>query len=215
MRKVTVLMLMGLCFGLLSVLGVQAQSASGGYKVVHVATNDRLNLRSSAGVEGKVIGSIPHNAANVQSTGEEQRIGRSRWLKVKHGGHVGWVNRYYLQAVVQASKPKATPVKPKVEMNCFGTEPYWTIKVTDSNMVVKMMDGPSYDIPVEFRQKSANNTSIAVIAGRRGNALTSAVFQKVNSCSDGMSDNSYPYSITAMLNAHKVVSGCCSVTNTK
>jgi uncharacterized membrane protein len=85
------------------------------------------------------------------------------------------------------------------------------VEITDTNLIVNMSDGPQYSVPVTFRQTSANNKTIAVIGGAAGTNNTQTFMQKVNSCSDGMSDTSYPYSVTAVLNNSKVVSGCCKV----
>ena len=94
---------------------------------------------------------------------------------------------------------------------CTGTEPFWRIDVSDATLKVNMSDGPQYTVPVTFRQTSANNTTIAVIGGATGTNNTQAFMQKVDSCSDGMSEVKYPYSITAVLNNKQVVSGCCKV----
>ncbi|WP_308873464.1 hypothetical protein [Thiothrix subterranea] len=107
-----------------------------------------------------------------------------------------------------------TPPPAKAASNslvCSGTEPFWSIEITDANLNVNMMDGPRYSVPVTFRQTSANNATIAVIAGVAGANNTQAFMQKVSSCSDGMSDTNYPYSVTAVLNNQRVVSGCCQV----
>jgi uncharacterized membrane protein len=66
-------------------------------------------------------------------------------------------------------------------------------------------------VPVTFRQTSANNRTIAVIAGANTANRTQVFLQKVDSCSDGMSDVKYPYAITAVLNERQVISGCCKV----
>ena len=198
------------------------------YNVHKVAANDSLNLRALPGVEGKVLATIPYNSKGVVSTGRSRQLGRSVWLEVHWAGKLGWVNKYYLKPEVQtaSTKPaknsdkdtktnvKKTQDKKKgsaVYMQCNGNEPFWTIKITEQKMNVHVMDAEKYQVAVDLRKQSANNTSIAVVAGRRGNAFTSAFLQKVEICSDGMSDKNYPYSVTALLNGRRVVSGCCSI----
>ncbi len=179
------------------------------YAVTKVAPDDGLNMRSQPGVGGTVVIVLPSNAKGVLALGEERKSGNSTWIKISWAGKQGWVNKYYLSEDVQTS---AQPVNSSVVMECGGTEPFWSMHISEKQMDVTMLDGPKYVIPVEFRQQSANNTTVAVVAGSRGNAHTTAFLQKVETCSDGMSDKNYPYSVTAVLNSQKVVSGCCSIT---
>ena len=227
--------------------GVQA-AASQVYKIQRVAADDSLNMRTTAGVKGGVVATIPFNGKGVVPTGKEQKLGSSTWVEIRWSGKSGWVNKYYLAedkqaAPAQATTPVsaqpvatvataqgsvATPAQPEsttqygqpvgsggsaIFMRCGGTEPFWSMHVRESLLVVKIMDGPEYTTPVEFRKQSENNTSIAVVAGRKGGkgTLTAAFLQKVDACSDGMSDKNYPYSITAMLDGARAVSGCCEM----
>lgn len=217
----------------LSVSSVQA--ASDVYVVTSVTAGEFLNMRANAGTSNSVVGRIPYNGQGIVTTGEEKKVGNTVWAKIYWNGVGGWVSKRYLLPEDQAaSAPPApapatppavavppvkvpstiTPPPPKAAANvlvCSGTEPFWRIDVSDANLSVKMMDGPQYNVPVTFRQTSANNTTIAVIAGVAGTNNTQAFMQKVDSCSDGISDTNYPYSVTAVLNNQRVVSGCCQV----
>lgn len=218
----------------LSVSSVQA--ASDVYVVTGVTVGEFLNMRANAGVSNSVVGRIPHNGQGIVTTGEEKKVGSTVWAKIYWNGVGGWVSKRYLLPEDQAASapPAPTPVTPppavvvppvKIPSTitppppkaaadvlvCSGTEPFWRIDVTDTNLNVNMMDGPQYSVPVTFRQTSANNMTIAVIAGAAGTNNTQAFMQKVVSCSDGMSNTNYPYSVTAVLNNQRVVSGCCQV----
>ncbi|MDQ5767619.1 SH3 domain-containing protein [Thiothrix subterranea] len=219
----------------LSVSSVQA--ASDVYVITGVTTGEFLNMRANAGTGSSVVGRIPHNGQGIVTTGEEKKVGSTVWAKIYWNGVGGWVSKRYLLPEDQAANappaptpapaaPPAVVVPPiKVPSNvtpppakaasnslvCSGTEPFWSIEITDANLNVNMMDGPRYSVPVTFRQTSANNATIAVIAGVAGANNTQAFMQKVSSCSDGMSDTNYPYSVTAVLNNQRVVSGCCQV----
>lgn len=184
------------------------------YVVANVAPDDGLNMRSTPGVQGDIVLVLPSNAHGVLGLGEEQSLGRSTWIKVSWGGKQGWVNKYYLRENVHTSNynpADSRPVNRDVVMQCGGTEPFWSMQISERAMQVNVLGGPQYNAPVEFRQQSVNNTSIAVVAGNRGNANTTAFLQKVETCSDGMSDRNYPYAITAVLNSERVMSGCCSL----
>lgn len=197
------------------------------YKVRHVAADDSLNMRNTAGVQGNVVATIPPNSSGVVSTGREQQLGQSTWAEVHWAGKSGWVNKYYLaeDTAVQAAAKQAGQVTQagqkaqqsqqgsNIFMRCGGTEPFWSMHITESQLKVKVLDGMEYTAPVEFRRQSENNTSIAVVAGRNGQAgaLTAVFLQKVDMCSDNMSDKNYPYSITAMLDGQRAMSGCCEM----
>lgn len=214
--------------------GLQA-AEPGVYKIHRVAADDTLNMRLTAGTQGRVVATIPHNATGVVLTGAEEKLGRSTWVEVFWSGKTGWVNKYYLVADKAAAstvnqvrpapgKPAVTPPptaqsKPGTEvfMRCGGTEPFWSMHVTESQLHVRIMSGAEYTAPVEFRKQSENNASIAVVAGRKDGkgTLTALFLQKVEACSDNMSDKNYPYSITAMLDGARAVSGCCELSGTQ
>jgi uncharacterized membrane protein len=206
----------------LSVTTVHAATAV--YGVTGVQSGQFLNMRSDAGTSNTITGRIPFNGQGIVTTGEEKNVSGTVWAKVYWNGVGGWVSKRYLLADGQTAAvpaPSTTrpidvtppaPAKPSTnKLVCSGTEPFWSVEITDTNLIVNMSDGPQYSVPVTFRQTSANNKTIAVIGGAAGTNNTQTFMQKVNSCSDGMSDTSYPYSVTAVLNNSKVVSGCCKV----
>ncbi len=212
--------MLAVLFSLTPIQAADINAASRVYAVTKVAPDDGLNLRTQPGPGGTVVVVLPANAKGLLSLGLEKKTGNSTWLKVSWSGKEGWVNKYYLREDVDTTnynpaKPAETkpaqPAKKEVVMECGGTEPFWSISISERDMKVNMMDGPQYSVPVSLRQQSANSTSVAVVAGNRGAAATTAFLEKVETCSDGMSDKNYPYSITAVLNGQKVVSGCCSI----
>lgn len=195
--------------------GAAPASNSRVYAVFKVAPDDGLNMRTQPGTGGSVVAVLPANAKGLVGLGQEQKSGNSVWVKVAWAGQQGWVNKYYLREDVDTvdynpAKPKPI-VKPEVVMQCGGTEPFWSMSVSEREMKVNIMGGAQFTVPVNMRQQSANSTTIAVVAGARGNASTTAFLEKVEDCSDGMSDKNYPYTVTAVLNGQKVMSGCCSL----
>ncbi|MBJ6611135.1 MAG: SH3 domain-containing protein [Candidatus Thiothrix moscowensis] len=214
--KKPVLMAVSALFLALTVSPVGIQSAQAAeLKVYSVTGTDgiNLNMRSGPGTNNSIVTKIPPNSTGVVATGEERKVGTSTWAKVYWAGKGGWVNKAYL--TLANLKPPAGGTPPAsgggITMKCSGTEPFWGVTITETQMSVDMMDGPKYNVPVTFRQTSANNATIAVIAGTDGPNETQTFLQKVSACSDGMSDTRYPYAVTAVLNKRKVVSGCCSV----
>ena len=70
------------------------------YRVVGVAANDMLNIRSGPGVSHGVIGSFQPNARHVRITGRIQTLASGAvWVQVRSAtlpGGVGWVNGRFL-----------------------------------------------------------------------------------------------------------------------
>lgn len=66
------------------------------YAVVGVASDDRLNVRSGAGVNYAMVGSIPAYGMGVQVGQSGQEVGESLWLPVWYQGVSGWANSRYL-----------------------------------------------------------------------------------------------------------------------
>jgi uncharacterized membrane protein len=203
---------------LLVVLAVAQPSQAADVTVYAVSStaDGGLNMRSAPGTNSSVIVRIPANGTGIVATGEEKKVGNTVWAKVYWAGKGGWVSKTYLSSNTNLpTSNKPAPTKPPssggISMKCGGTEPFWDITLTEGQVRVNMLDGPKYSVPVTFRQTSANNQTIAVIAGGSGANETQTFLQKVAECSDGMSDKNYPYAVTAVVNRQKVVSGCCDV----
>lgn len=203
---------------LLVVLAVVQPSQAADVKVYAVSStaDSGLNMRSAPGTASSVVVRIPASSTGVVATGEEKKIGNTVWARVYWAGKGGWVSKTYLIANgIPPSGNQPSPQPPSsgggITMKCNGTEPFWDISLSERQMRVNMLDGPKYNVPITFRQTSANNQTIAVIAGGNGANETQTFLQKVAECSDGMSDKNYPYAVTAVVNRQKVVSGCCDV----
>lgn len=68
-------------------------------KVVLVAADDVLNVRSGAGIENPIVGMLEPGVI-VRMSGRESRVGSSTWKEIDVPGGTGWVNARYLGAVV-------------------------------------------------------------------------------------------------------------------
>lgn len=186
-------------------LTVQAEEF---YEVVNVAADDYLNVRSDAGVQSSIVTMIPYDAKTVVLTGQKVQQGSSTWVKVVWQGKEGWVNLSYLR-LASPSVGNTDASSAGVKLRCGGTEPFWSIDITSSQAKYTPMDGAAVNLPIKFRGASANNPTIAVVKAESGTKSLGLFLQKVNACSDGMSDINYPYTITALINGNTVYSGCC------
>lgn len=73
------------------------------FKVVYVAADDVLNVRSGPGVDNDIVGELAPDAVNVIVTGEGQLVEGSLWVPVQAGAVAGWVNSTYLAEMVTAT----------------------------------------------------------------------------------------------------------------
>lgn len=70
------------------------------YRVIGVAANDVLNIRSDAGVSYPIVGMFPPHATDLRITGRIRTLNSGAvWVEVRSTtlpGRVGWVNGRYL-----------------------------------------------------------------------------------------------------------------------
>jgi uncharacterized membrane protein len=116
-------------------------------------------------------------------------------------------------AMSAMSQPSA-PKPPQVLVNASGTEPFWQVSVTKQGIEYRT---PEQTAPVKFAYSApvaaqGRPTDVVQVYRLRNRSTDGwLMIQKTvgNQCSDGMSDNLYPYSAIVMLNG-KVRSGCAS-----
>jgi hypothetical protein len=69
--------------------------------VVLVQPNDVLNVRTGAGVENAIAGTLQPEASGVNRTGPASSAGGDRWVEIQNPG--GWVNAKFLTEYVAPS----------------------------------------------------------------------------------------------------------------
>ncbi|QXE21702.1 hypothetical protein B6N60_00379 [Richelia sinica FACHB-800] len=88
-----------------------------------------------------------------------------------------------------------------------GTEPFWNINVSRRGIFYTDINGKKlnfpYVTPLKAEGRSADLVRVYKLRGRN-NTL---IITKVKECSDGMSDQKYPYATTLIL-GNRVLEGC-------
>jgi uncharacterized membrane protein len=186
------------------------------FRVDGVAKGDVLNIRYKADAESPLAGSIPAGATHVDGLGAPKTVGSATWQRVRYGGVTGWVNARFLKAngggaaARVAAPPKIETLTPLV---CFGAEPDWGLTFGADGAVV--CGGNCSPPPSGLRV-------IKILAGRsgtpdgfdlvdgQGKQWLSAVVAKTDQCSDGMSDDPYPYEFAGNGKLGNL-KGCCRV----
>lgn len=192
------------------------------YAVQGVKDNDVLNIRER--IEGaddvssvRIVGKIPANAVDVAGTGLTVMVGKARWREVVYRGVKGWVNGRYLKEI-EADATAGTPV-----FSCSGTEPFWSIelgreKATFKNPFAAKPELRDYEIVKRRRARGGSHIHVVSMQSRAGNPVHPlAVLTRNDTCSDGMSDFTFPYEVILSIDAETdadadgVWHGCCTL----
>lgn len=96
--------------------------------------------------------------------------------------------------------------------SCLGTEPFWSLNVQDGQIRFDMA-GTAPNIYELIERRSFNGTSADFAEALTGEhvgdfAESISVSILLQQCSDGMSDNLYPYR-TVIQKGHQFFTGCC------
>jgi len=74
------------------------------YRVVGVASDDTLNLRSEPDHESDILRQIPNDAAGIVGTGRKETVDGETWIEVIYDNEKGWVNSRYVAGLSRANQ---------------------------------------------------------------------------------------------------------------
>lgn len=78
------------------------------YRVVDVASDDVLNIRSGPGVSSPIVAEYAPDATSVLTTGQGVVTPTgATWVEVSEAGALGWVNKTFLELIDQTRAPFA------------------------------------------------------------------------------------------------------------
>jgi len=185
--------------------GAQAQPFPQLYDVQDVAASDALNIRAEPSASAAIIGTLAHDARNIEVV-EASEAGN--WGRVNSGEGAGWVNLRYMTArgvhIDNYNLPDG--------LFCFGTEPFWSASNIGGAVHYDTPDAPGQDMPVWIAQDSgiADDLRRMVHMGGIGGQATAFIYPA--SCNDGMSDRAYGLAISLMTAPDAPLrSGCCTL----
>jgi len=181
------------------------------YAVSGIAAGDRLNVRSGAGADEPLAGTLAAGA-RVVVTGRRQTVtsasgGRSSaWWEVVFAGAergTGWVNAQFLASVGDQSETGYPLV-------CMGTEPFWNVRLAPGKA--------TFAEPAQEKAYQAGSwlparglaTQFAVRLEEGGQLSGFMSVIREPHCSDGMSDALHPFAGTLIFTDGRVLGGCCS-----
>ena len=178
----------------LFLLGIVSASAASTYEVTGVRADDVLNIRAAPRASAKKVGEYGPRDKGIRiyrRSGNWALTGRS-----DPGRPDGWVNTRYL---------KVTTATARVELpiSCLGTEPFWNLTIQSMRRAIYTdPETPERRYSVSEFQRSGQHARMRL--GMDGRASIVA-----KNCSDGMSDNRYPYSVRILLPDGRELNGCC------
>lgn len=122
-----------------------------------------------------------------------------------------------LSACSQAEEPAAPPPTPEpapvlagVDLNgpvrALGTEPFWSVELTGTEMVYSGVDRPEQRAP---QPKAVVQGTTATFEGVTGAGTSLSVMLAATECSDGMSDRTYPLSAIVKV-GDETLTGCAA-----
>ncbi|MGR3712909.1 MAG: SH3 domain-containing protein [Shimia sp.] len=170
------------------------------HDVIDVANDDALNIRAEATASASIIGTLSHDAQNVEVVAVD-----GTWGQVNAGETAGWVALRYLSR--HEDNPDYTLAQ---ALTCHGTEPFWSAEMIQGQRVRFSTPSGDYETPGAGLMITAS--------GRPGLwALPygeSVAMVRREICSDDMSDQQFGLSV-AIFKRHggetSVLSGCCSI----
>jgi len=121
-------------------------------------------------------------------------------IEVEANGATGWVNARYLGF--------ATYYEPlPIRMMCSGTEPFWGMELsyTRADVTYAFRDE---DFSTEFSAPDSPLNRITIWVRTRVEDESDFLVLEAGTCSDGMSEIAYPYSLLAKLDGN-LLGGCC------
>jgi len=187
-------MLSRLLFIVALLCGAVSASAAPTYEVTGVSAGDVLNIRQAPRASAPKVGQYGPRDKGIRiyrRDGNWALTGRSDPSEPD-----GWVNTRYLK-ITTATARLELPV------SCLGTEPFWNLAI-QSNRRAIYTDPETTERRYRVSEFRRTGRDATMRLGNGGRVSIAA-----DNCSDGMSDNQYPYSVRVLLPSGVKLRGCC------
>ena len=185
-----------------------ATADPGYFRVTGVAADDTLNVRSGPSASATDIGDLPANATAIEIAGTDPS---GRWGQIVWEEGDGWVSMRFL---TPDSVPRITGTALPAGLMCSGTEPFWSMRLSQDDAVYSNIEGAIYPMSIRGAQVAEGRPNFPVHIGYAGAGASGNVVIAPESCSDGMSDRDYPWRIELLLGTEggrRFQLGCCQL----
>lgn len=168
-------------------------AAAASYDVTGVEWGDVLNIRKSPSAKSGLAGAIPYDGQGVEVTGKTVK----GWAPVQYRDAKGFVLAKYLT-------PSAAQGPLPATLKCHGTEPFWNAEFGPKGAAYEHMSDGKTKIDIGPFEQTANRSDSWMAMGPQ-----SAASLTRGRCSNGMSDDTFPFTLHMSTPASGIVSGCC------
>ncbi len=176
--------------------------------VINVEPGDVLNVRAGPGTDFDVIGTLPHDAENIEVIRPDEDF---EWGLLNIGEVSGWASLGYL-----APHPGQWFGQfPNIRL-CYGTEPFWSIRIDDDAIAYSSPEsnatGHMTKRWTSTNMRDSHAFSFRLGAETGGTDIVAVLSERA--CGDGMSDRDFGIHIDLLFRdgANRgLVSGCCSI----
>lgn len=170
------------------------------HDVTGVAGDDALNVRAAPTPQAPIVGTLAHDQTAIEVLAVDAS---GKWGRVNVAETSGWASMRYL-----APRPNPGDYALAQVLQCFGTEPFWTLDLVQGRMAA--LTGPhqnSERLPAGLLSTSENRTDHFVT----GLGKDAFLVVSVEICSDGMSDRQFGLAANLVTfdPGLRLRSGCC------
>jgi uncharacterized membrane protein len=109
-------------------------------------------------------------------------------------------------AIVTVAVTATMAVPAYAGFTCNGTEPFWNLTVNKGLVFDSANDGTTNYSKATLKWVGATRLYTASGAGK---PTVKTAIRANNACSDGMSDDIYPYEVTVSVTGKATLRGCC------
>lgn len=174
------------------------------YRVVGVASNDTLNVRSGQGASHAKVGELAFNARWVEIIAIS---GNRKWGQTNIGETSGWVSMRYLRPVATEGYALGHALA------CHGTEPFWGLDIVQGQTATLGTPEGDREFSVGLLQPGRGRPDRFWLRGFSGAQSVTAMIRKA-ACNDGMSDREFGLDADLLIEDGGDVymySGCCNL----
>lgn len=176
-------------------------AGAGTLSVIGVDPGDTLRLRAAPSAGAAEIGRIPPDADGIEPGEPANNLD---WLSVTYAGITGFASTHYL-AYGSRSEQERLPVR----LECSGTEPFWGLDVgyrrAEADLVYAEKQA-RLALSEPERARGLTNPWLMKLTSRAGDGFLLITAEQ---CSDGMSDETYPFSLAFEIGG-TLLKGCCA-----
>lgn len=173
------------------------------YSVTGVSFDDTLNVREKPDAKSAVAAKLAPDAVDIEVTGFSRD---GSWARITTGERAGWVAARFLKRQDQAPWWEG-----EVPLNCYGTEPFWSLQVTSDSTQFDSPLGPEEPDAIGLRATIPASDRVAALGIGMGGGF--AVIRPAD-CNDGMSDRTMALTIDffrSIDGEETGYSGCCTL----